>query len=608
MIVVSHNLGLVQALCRRAVLLERGEVMADGPVRETLDHYLRELERAAAEDLLQRTDRDGRAYDETLVRRLEIRDASGGSPDVVVAGRPAVIVVHVTKALPQMQCRLTILDNLGQAVTTFDSEVPAPADIRDADLGTQLECEIDALPLLPGRYRIDILLKANRVIQDGLQAAAFFDVEPGVLDGRPIQAVGGDGTVAVAHTLAASALIVDPAAGTTRFLAPRPTGATRPSADAPTFSIVVAAYQAATTIAETVQSALAQVRPADEIVVVDDGSTDDLVGALQPLLDEVKLIRKPNGGGASALNAGAAVASSEFIAILDADDVYHPRRIDALAALAIERPDLDLITTDARFVVDGRGAGRFYDHNTFSVDDQRSAILQSCFVGGWPAIRVSRLRAIGGFDEDLRTGYDWDCWLRLIFDGSRAGLVDSPFYDYRLHDASLTASRHTSLWDRVRLLEKARHEPSLDPRQRGILEASIRTNRSRAVFAEIADGRRSGVRRRRLLALACMSGLGLGPDSPQAAGTLAPTSVAQRLSREAPPAERLRLLPLRRTRCDSPSSFRRSSGDALSSAPSRRSTGRSFEKLFEVVVVVDGSTDGTAAALREGWRSCFRCA
>jgi hypothetical protein len=119
--------------------------VAEGPVRETLDHYLRSLERAAADDLLQRADRDSRGYEETLVRRLEIRDASGGSPDVVVAGRSAVIVVHVTKALPQMQCRLTILDNLGQAVTTLDSELPSPADVRDADLGSRLECEIDAL-------------------------------------------------------------------------------------------------------------------------------------------------------------------------------------------------------------------------------------------------------------------------------------------------------------------------------------------------------------------------------------------------------------------------------------------------------------------------------
>jgi lipopolysaccharide transport system ATP-binding protein len=53
---------------------------------------------------------------------------------------------------------------------------------------------------MPGRYRIDVELKANRVIQDGLRAAAFFDVEPGVLLGRPIQAVGSDGAVAVPRT------------------------------------------------------------------------------------------------------------------------------------------------------------------------------------------------------------------------------------------------------------------------------------------------------------------------------------------------------------------------------------------------------------------------
>ena len=109
--------------------------------------------------------------------------ASGGHADVVVAGRPATIAVEVTEALPMMECRLTILNSLGQPVTTLDSEVSAPADVRDAELGPRIECEIDALPLLPGRYRIDVSLKGKRQIQDGLQAAAFFDVEPGVLDG-----------------------------------------------------------------------------------------------------------------------------------------------------------------------------------------------------------------------------------------------------------------------------------------------------------------------------------------------------------------------------------------------------------------------------------------
>src|SRR4051812_48899319 len=63
---VSHNLAIIQALCTRGILLERGEVVADGPVEETVERYLRSLERAAGDDLLERTDRDGRGWDESL--------------------------------------------------------------------------------------------------------------------------------------------------------------------------------------------------------------------------------------------------------------------------------------------------------------------------------------------------------------------------------------------------------------------------------------------------------------------------------------------------------------------------------------------------------------
>ena len=199
-IFVSHNLAIIQALCHRAVLLERGAPVADAPVNEAIDHYLRMLERAASDDLLERKDRDSRGYEDTHVRRLEIRDAASGHPDVVVGGRPATIAVQVTEVLPGMHCRLTILNSLGQPVTTLDSEVPAPSDVRDDGLGPCIECEIPALPLLPGRYRIDVLLKARDQVQDGLQAAAFFDVEPGVVDERPMPVTGSDGDVVVPHS------------------------------------------------------------------------------------------------------------------------------------------------------------------------------------------------------------------------------------------------------------------------------------------------------------------------------------------------------------------------------------------------------------------------
>jgi lipopolysaccharide transport system ATP-binding protein len=198
-IFVSHNLAILQALCDRGILLERGQVVADAPVDEAIDSYLRTLEQAAGEDLLERTDRDSRGYDESLIRRVEIHDAEGGHADAVVAGRAATVVVEVTETLPTMECRLTILNSLGHPVATLDSEVSAPVDARDPELGPRIECELEGLPLLPGRYRIDVVLKGKRQIQDGLQAAAFFDVEPGVVRERPTPISGADGDVVLAH-------------------------------------------------------------------------------------------------------------------------------------------------------------------------------------------------------------------------------------------------------------------------------------------------------------------------------------------------------------------------------------------------------------------------
>jgi lipopolysaccharide transport system ATP-binding protein len=194
---VSHNLAIIQALCTRGILLERGEVVTDAPIGAAIDSYLRTLESAASADLLERTDRDTRAYDETLVRRLEIQNR-GGAPNVVVAGQPATIVVDVTEEMPAMDCQLTIANSLGQPVCTLDSKVSAPVDAREGGIGPRIECEIGELPLLPGRYRIDVLVMAKNQIQDGLQAAAFFDVEPGLVGGRPT-AAAGEGHVVLPH-------------------------------------------------------------------------------------------------------------------------------------------------------------------------------------------------------------------------------------------------------------------------------------------------------------------------------------------------------------------------------------------------------------------------
>ncbi|MSW04946.1 MAG: glycosyltransferase, partial [Actinobacteria bacterium] len=121
----------------------------------------------------------------------------------------------------------------------------------------------------------------------------------------------------------------------------------------PTFSVVIAVYNAAEFIGDALDSCFAQTVAPLEILVVDDGSTDDLDSALAPYLEKIRLIRQPNGGESVAKNAGANAATGDYVLLLDADDVAHPQRIEAVESLAVKRPDLAIITHDDAMTQDG---------------------------------------------------------------------------------------------------------------------------------------------------------------------------------------------------------------------------------------------------------------
>jgi glycosyltransferase involved in cell wall biosynthesis len=162
---------------------------------------------------------------------------------------------------------------------------------------------------------------------------------------------------------------------TERFLAPPANGPVE-RGPRPTFSVIVAAYNVADVIPDALESVRGQDVAPLEVIVCDDGSTDDLDRALEPYRDEIVLLRKTNGGEASAKNAAARAATGDFILVLDADDVYLPGRISALTELAQSRPDLDILTSDALLVVHGRPVRNVYDDSwTFETEDQRRAIL-----------------------------------------------------------------------------------------------------------------------------------------------------------------------------------------------------------------------------------------
>jgi glycosyltransferase involved in cell wall biosynthesis len=293
------------------------------------------------------------------------------------------------------------------------------------------------------------------------------------------------------------------------FLAPPAAGPVEPADEAPTFSVVVAAYQVADVISDALESLRRQTVPPHEVVVCDDGSTDALEDALTPYRDEIVFLRKSHGGEASAKNAAAARTSGDFVVILDADDAFLPTRLAALAELAQLRPDLDILTTDAYLVANGRRVRRNYDRRwRFEVDDQRRAILQRNFVFGHAAVRRDRLLEHGGFDESILWTTDWDLWLRLILDGSRVGAVDEPLALYRLRETSLTARRRELALGKISTLSKAARSDRLDLEERAIVERAITAHSREVQMLDLRASIMAGDRDARERALAAAWGRG----------------------------------------------------------------------------------------------------
>ena len=117
----------------------------------------------------------------------------------------------------------------------------------------------------------------------------------------------------------------------------------------PRFSVVIPAFNAAATLARAIESVRAQSWPAHEIIVVDDGSTDASAAVAAKFGDAVCLIRQPNSGVSVARNAGAAAATGDWLAFLDADDWYAPDRLRLHAEWIAEDAALDCLTGDYEY-------------------------------------------------------------------------------------------------------------------------------------------------------------------------------------------------------------------------------------------------------------------
>lgn len=211
----------------------------------------------------------------------------------------------------------------------------------------------------------------------------------------------------------------------------------------PTISVVIPAHNAGRFIEEALRSVLTQSRPAHEIIVVDDGSTDMDYSGLSALHPTITVIRQENAGVSRARNVGCEKASGECVAFLDADDAWLPGKLEEQAAYLNAHPEIAAVFTRGLL---WRASGASWPwprvHHT-EPHAAASITTYKDFILGIPAspsslvIRKSILREVGKFDESLSRGEDFDFYFRLSFRHTTAVLHNRHVL-YRRHANNTT--------------------------------------------------------------------------------------------------------------------------------------------------------------------------
>jgi teichuronic acid biosynthesis glycosyltransferase TuaG len=231
-------------------------------------------------------------------------------------------------------------------------------------------------------------------------------------------------------------------------------------------SVIVPAYNAATTIGRALASVARQSIKPHEVIVVDDGSVDGTAAIARDLAATTPAIRvavlsQPNLGAGAARNRALAEARAPLIAFLDADDEWLPEKLEASLPY-FDRDELILVAHNGWLVHDGREvlidiARRFRAAaaNPYAGLYRRGFIATSSVVA-----RRSAIAEVGGFDETLRTGQDFDLWLRLLKRANAGFLVfDRALTRHHVTPGSITSHTGRRLANTMEIA--IRHAPDL---------------------------------------------------------------------------------------------------------------------------------------------------
>lgn len=264
----------------------------------------------------------------------------------------------------------------------------------------------------------------------------------------------------------------------------------------PCVSVIIPAYNIASFVGEALESVLSQSFSDYEIIVVNDGSpdTEELERSLAPYLDRIRYLKQENQGAGAARNAGLKVATGDYVAFLDGDDIWYPTHLSEQVALIESGRGYDLVYADAvNFGEPSSEGRRSMETNPSEGEANFKSILagRCCVVTSAVVARRQPIIDVGLFDETLRNSQDFDLWLRLAKrDGARITYQRKVLVRRRIYEGSLASDAINSLNGELSVLAKTAERPDLTPLERTTLE---QTRAIRKATADWIMGKRAAV-------------------------------------------------------------------------------------------------------------------
>lgn len=207
-------------------------------------------------------------------------------------------------------------------------------------------------------------------------------------------------------------------------------------------SIIIPAYNHASALPKCLTHVFAQTYAPLEVIVVDDGSTDDVRTAVAPFLDKIKLIRQGNAGANPARNRGWREATGEFLLFCDADVIMQPCMVEKMKAALDAHPEASYAYSTFRF------GWKLFPGAPWSSD-----LLKSINIAHTTSL--VRAKDFPGFDESIKRFQDWDVWLSMLGQGKRGVMIPDELFVAEIHGTSrigtawLPKLAYALPWDKI---------------------------------------------------------------------------------------------------------------------------------------------------------------